>query len=100
MKFGISKKINLIFLLGIQTIALSIGLFLYFRYVNALLEGAEKTLMHSIMVVDKLINKKEILNTDSEFIKTQTYYKIWKDIYEIGKIFRVRYLYILQHTKE
>ncbi|MCX8000675.1 MAG: HAMP domain-containing protein, partial [Leptospiraceae bacterium] len=52
------------------------------------------------MVVDKLIDKEEILTIDSEFIKKPRYYQIWKNVYETSKIFQLRYLYILQHTKE
>lgn len=95
-EFGISKKINLIFFLGIQTIAVSIGFYLYTHYVDSLRDGIQKTLLHGILVTDKVINKEEILNIDSDYAKTKKFYLQWKKIYEIRKIFGLRYLYILK----
>lgn len=95
IRFGISKKINFIFFLSIQFIALIIGISFYIQYSRALMEGAEKTLTNGLSSVETIINIKELNNLSHESNLTPRYKRTWKKLRKIQENFKLSYLYIL-----
>jgi tetratricopeptide (TPR) repeat protein len=95
LKLNISKKINLIFFISIQIVALTVGLIFYFRYSEALMNGATTNLLNGIYSTDIFVSGKDLSKLDKESYLTDEYKSQWKKLRSVQEKFGLTYLYIL-----
>lgn len=60
------------------------------------MDSAEKTLARAIMATDKILDKKLVVNLEPGQAQTEEFYINWRRIYEIKKVFGLKYLYALK----
>ncbi len=95
MKLSISKKINLLFFISIQIVALTVGMIFYFRYSEALMDGATTNLLNGIYSTDIFVSGEDLSKLNPESYLSETYKSQWKKLRSVQEKFGLTYLYIL-----